>query len=429
MVFRGEIMLNKLGLAIKLVLIQIVVWCQPVLSAEYYFKNIFDTGFNKLYNNAGVDIDSFHQGDYGKHANDTNSSHLIAQLSSLLKVETDYNWDILLSTMSTFDSNKASMGLSEAFLVYRSPPDASSYRWQAKVGYMYPKISMENVSLNWNSPYTFSNSVINTWIAEEVKHVGAEFKLSHLSGEVGLKDKLSVALAIFSHNDTAGALLAWHGWTHSYRQSIITDSFDIPNIIARREGNPLFNQAPSSTPFKEIDNRFGAHLYSEWNSQNRFKLNVGYYNNNGIPYIIKDGEYAWKTEFYHLGLNWRINNRTSVISQFLQGDTLMQTAGMYDVVNNSYNAASIMLTNSWDQHRLSFRLENFQVKDRDNTEFDNNNEKGDSLTINYQYKISRKLSLFIESNIIKSNRDSRHYHQLPQKLTEHSNTLGLRIFF
>jgi hypothetical protein len=99
------------------------------------------------------------------------------------------------------------VGLVEAFLQFRpelTPHDALRLR----AGVFFPPTSLENTDPLWQSPYTVTLSVLNTWIGEEVRLGGLEAAWIRQ----GDHDRLELAGALLALNDPAGALLAWRGW-------------------------------------------------------------------------------------------------------------------------------------------------------------------------------------------------------------------------
>jgi len=205
-------------------------------------------------------------------------------------------------------------------------------------------------------------------------------------------------------------------------------------------GNALAGQAQQTDPFKEIDKRVGYHGAIEVKRHKKGLFAVGFYNNNGTPYIAKFGQYSWRTRFVHAQGLWLIDKQTQLSAQVLRGDTLMQhpnpvnnlsggISGHSDAVNNDYQSGYIALTKRWDRHRLTGRLEAFSVTDNDNTDGDNNNEHGNALTVSYQYRLSKGWFFAGEYSVIDSYRPAREYVAQPINLTEQQWQLSARYFF
>lgn len=352
------------------------------------------------------------------------------------------SWDNGLSMHSVVNAyanndsgNKNKAGLTEVFLKYRNIPNTAGYRLNIKAGMFYPEISLENTAPAWASKDTLDSSTINTWIAEEIRILGSEFKITRLGRPNNHKFDISFATSIFINNDPAGALLAWHGWTISSRQTLLSEEREIPFLPARNPEGVLSDQASASKPFLELNNQVGYHMRTQWLLHNKGTVSVGYYDNRATPYKIKNGQYGWDTRFYHLGMKWRLAKSLSMRSQYLSGKTLMQNLQMQDVVNNDYASGFLALTYKWhsllgsSNHKSTMRLERFSVTDNDGSIGDSNNEKGKALTLNHTYRLTKHWFLSGEVSIIDSKRNARRYEGQDIDLTENQFQLAARYFF
>jgi len=341
---------------------------------------------------------------------------------------------------SFVDNEDSTAGVTEAYVKYRGLPNASGYRLQVKGGIFYPEISLENNAYAWASKNTLNSSMVNTWIGEEIRVLGSEFKVTRLGRMNGDAYDLSFSATAFINNDPAGALLAWHGWTMSSRQTLWGEARDFPWFPALDEGGKLAAQADKSKPFIELDDRAGYHVRGEWSLHGKGEIAVGYYDNRATPYKVVNGQYGWRTRFYHLGASWRFSKNLSLIAQYLSGDTLMQSEQKVDVVNNDYRSAFVSLTYKWQdfpwgdksgnkKHKSTVRLEDFSVTDNDNTWGDNNNEDGQAMTLNHSYRFSKNWFLSAEFNYIDSYRPARAYTNQAVDLVEKQVQLSARYFF
>ena len=385
-------------------------------------------------------LTSYLAGGQGKFGTSNGSQLSLSQAGAELAIK----WDNGLSAhtivngyytnMDSHDTDSA-LGLTEAYIKYRSLPNDFGYRWQTKVGIFYPEISLENNAYAWASKDTLNSSSLNTWIGEEIRVLGGEMKLTRLGKLTNNAYDLSLSASIFTNNDPAGALLAWHGWTTSSRQTLWTEKRDFPWFPARNPDGGLAGQAEQSDPFLELDHKAGYHVRVEWKLHRQGELSAGYYNNRAIPYKVVKGQYGWHTRFYHIGAKWRFSSEIVLMAQYLNGDTLMQSNPQKDVVNNSYANGFIALTYKWGsfilnkKHKSTVRLEHFSVDDNDNTWGDNNNEDGQSLTLNHSYRISKQWFLAAEFTYIDSHRSARYYTHQAIELVERQVQLAARYFF
>ncbi|MDO6609916.1 hypothetical protein Q4601_01730 [Shewanella sp. 1_MG-2023] len=401
----------------------LLICSNTTLAAEHSVSAIIDT---RLSHTQG--IDSYANGGLGKFRFDEGNQLSLAQAGLTYKVD----WENPLSAQVTangyIDGTRDGIGLTEAFIKYRGLPLDNGLRLHAKLGLMYPSISLENIATAWSSPYTLSYSAINSWLGEEFRHLGAELTLERLGKFHSSMHDFSVSAAIFQNNDTVGAMLAWHGWTISSRQTLSHETLPLSNMPSL-DGGSLDEQARDSDPFIELDNRFGYHVHAKWKIKGKGEFSFGYYDNNADTTIVKNGQYTWLTQFYHAGMRFRLPYKIELISQFMNGDTLMQSPQAIDVVNNEYQSAFLLLSRRWDKHRLTMRVEHFDVTDNDLTPDDDNNEKGQALTASYQYRLLKNWFIQAEYNYLDSTRPARIEQNLPSTLTEQQYQLATRWYF
>jgi len=427
---------NKVAVSINILLVLLACFqLSNSQAAEFSAHGIVDLRVSQI----SSSDKSYLTGGQGKFALDEGLQFSVAQAGADLSV----TWDNGLSAhgvvnaflKGTGNGESSVANITEAYFKYRTLPSSSGYRLQTKVGIFYPEISLENNAYAWASKDTLNSSTINTWIGEEVRVLGSEFKLTRLGRMNNDAFDLSLSATAFVNNDPTGALLAWHGWTSSSRQTLWTEKRVFPWFPALEEGQALAGQARKSDPFLEIDDRIGYHIRGEWLLHRKGELSVGYYDNRATPYLVVDGQYAWRTRFFHLGTRWKLNKEFTLVVQYLSGDTLMQSHLKEDVVNNDYASAFIALTYKWHKlagnkkHKTTVRLEDFSVKDNDATWGDNNNEDGQALTLNHSYRLSKHWFLLAEFNYIDSHRPARYYNNQAVDMVEKQVQLAARYFF
>lgn len=374
-------------------------------------------------------IDSYLSAGMGKFGYSDGQQLSLAQLGADLSLSWDSGISSHLVVNGYLDDEDSAVGMTEAYLKYRSLPNQSGYRWQSKLGIFYPEISLENNAFAWASKNTLASSTINTWIGEEIRVLGTEFKITRLGKMHKSNNDFSFSGTVFTNNDPAGAMLSWHGWTLSSRQTLWTESRPIPDFDARMPGYDLNGQAGKSDPFLELDDRIGFHLKASWKLKGKGRLSSGYYDNNGIPYVVENGQYAWRTRFYHVDFKWRLPYELELTAQYLHGDTLMQSRAKVDVVNNDYASGYLALSKKWRQHQFTVRAEEFSVTDNDHTYGDDNTEYGKALTVNYRYRYAKFWFFSLEFNWIDSYRPARQDIAQPINLTERQLQFSLRYFF
>lgn len=396
-----------------------------LLAAEYNTRGIIDIRISE-----NDSLTSYRDGGYGKFDLSNGGALSLAQAGLSFSVDWDSGLSAHLVLNGYHQNDDARVGVTEGYLKYLSLPSENGYRWQSRFGFYYPEISIENNAFAWASKYTLNSSTINTWLGEEVRVLGNEYTLTRLGKFHQHSFDIEATLGLFVNNDPTGALLSWHGWTIGNRQTLYHEQVTLPPLLALQPGNPLEGkQAIASDPFKEVDDRLGWYGSVNINWHKQGKLLVGYYDNNAKPYVIENGQYAWRTRFAHLGFEYRLVNNYLLYGQYLLGDTLMQNPLRIDVVNNDYQSAYVALSKKFTQHRVTIRAEEFSVTDLDNFAYDNNNEYGKALTFNYTYRLKQPLFLSVEHNWLNSHRPARAYVNAPIKLKEQQTQVALRYFF
>lgn len=314
-----------------------------------------------------------------------------------------------------------SVDLIEGYISYR--PVLSPYvRLRMRAGVFFPPVSMENIGPAWTSPYTITTSTVNSWIGEEVRPTGAEFSLV-LSPS---SQEIAITGGAFGNNDPAGSLLAWRGWTLNDRQTGYGDRLPLAEIPAIQPDGLFTRQAPYVRPFREIDGRLGYYVGVDW-SHRLFELRALRYDNRGVPTDFDGTQYAWYTEFTHIGLSLHLPAGFEVIGQWMDGDSQM---GPHNAVDIAFNSAYLLVTDSFGPHRLSVRYDTMRVKDRDRWKvLDNNQEDGSAWTAAYLIQTGEHCRLAVELLRVESDRAVRASLGLPVHEVELQFQASARILF
>ena len=150
------------------------------------------------------------------------------------------------------------LGFTQAFLQYK-PLSPSKIKFKSRIGFFYPSLSIENVAEGWLSPYTYTQSAINSWIGEELRTAGAEF--SWFSNGRSRRSPWSweTNVGFYKGNDPLGSLITWRGFAMHDRQSLHSDRVNfaaIPTVVSDD-----FIDAPAWVdPFTEVDGRWGYYI-------------------------------------------------------------------------------------------------------------------------------------------------------------------------
>lgn len=296
----------------------------------------------------------------------------------------------------------AGLGVSQLYLKYK-PVWSPKYRPTFKAGVFYPEFSYENAGAGWLSPYTYSFSTINSWIAEEQRTAGVEASVAIGSGRD--RHRFNVTGAIYKGNDTLGTMLAWRGWAVHDKQSVVNEILFFDTYPSLGPNGDIAPQAAWGEPSREIDGRFGFYLGGEWNYRRKSRLRYFYYDNNGDIHAPRadGGQFAWDTKYHSLAWQYRFDKSWRVLAQTIRGNSAM----WHDKVEIDFMSSYVMLNYANKQHLASLRLEQFETVDKDAIASDDNNGDGQAMTIAYKYTLNEAWKLGAEYTLLDGFRASR----------------------
>ena len=319
------------------------------------------------------------------------------------ELELDYSiadfWS-LNSSLLWHDDGEDSPGVSELFVRYQ--PITGKHRQRLRLGAFYPEMSLENVDKAWGSPFTYSFSAINSWLAEEMRVVGTEYQWLRPGRRFRSPHTLGLTGAIFTGNDAFGSLLAWRGWAIHDRQSKLGERVpmaDYPSFQGKLDRQPNWVE-----PFKETDHRLGYYLGGRWSYRGRSDLRVYVYDNRGDGNEVEaSGQYAWETEFISIAWQYRFSESTRLLTQWMDGSTVMGER----VVDVDFSAYYLLIDHRLGKHRISGRVDDFEVDEQDEYSFDPNDSDGRGLTLSWRYDLQPGVQLGVEYMNLRSNNENR----------------------
>jgi hypothetical protein len=270
------------------------------------------------------------------------------------------------------------LDLDEAYLEWRPVP-RSAWKLLARGGAFHAPLSLENTGVGWTSPYTISYSAVNGWFGEELRTIGTDVQLTHDGAVSGSPHDLTALLGAFRANDPAGALLTWRGWAIGDRPTRLFERLPLAPLPAFGGDGLFFVQEPFEEPFHELDGRTGWYGGVQWDYLDRSRLRLQHYDNRGDASVARHGQWAWRTEFDHLGWHLRLPTGTDLIAQAVRGETEMD--GFDEpFVYADFGAAFLLVSHAWGRQRMSVRYDDFRVEDEDAIAGDPNQEDGHAWT-------------------------------------------------
>ena len=340
-------------------------------------RHAFDGGLDQALAVASTPLESWVEGGPGKLRFDESHDGLLVPRAFL-----DYRGRITptLQAYATVNANAdgdAEIGVTEAYLEYRPVP-RSPWQRRWRFGAFYPHVSLENAGAGWTSPYLSSSSAINTWIGEEFRTIGAELSFSRAL-RTATPQRFGAQLAVYGANDVAGGLLALRGWAVHDRQTA------------------LFENVSGIEPFHELDDRLGYYLGVDWRYGERARLQAFHYDNLADPAAVSGGQIGWRTFFDALGGQVELPWHVGLIAQWMAGTTIVGPwIDGARAATDDFDAAFVLLTRSFDDHRASLRYDDFSLTLDDSTPLDNDLERGHAWTAGYSYAFTTRLGITAE---------------------------------
>lgn len=266
------------------------------------------------------------------------------------------------------------LGLVEGLVRWR-PALSDSTRLRATAGLFFPPTSRENTGPLWSSPYTLTLSALNAWLAEEVRLAGAELGLVYETS----RDDLLAAVTVFGASDSAGALLAWRGWSLGDRLSGVGEVLPLPALPTLAPGGAFGKQREDGTrPVDELDGRPGFQARARWSRPEVALLQASYLDNRGDRRLHR-GQYAWRTWLASVGGEAHLGARLTVVAEVARGNTGMGFASGPHV-DMDFTAGYALASWAAERLRVSVRYDRFENRDRDGTA-EPNQEEGEALTV------------------------------------------------
>lgn len=254
------------------------------------------------------------------------------------------------------------LGLAEAFVQFR-PELSASASLRLRAGLFFPGISRENTGRLWSSPYTLTLSALNTWTAEELRLAGLE---ALLAVKTARGDEVQLAGAAFGGNDTAGALIAWRGWSLGDRLSAAGEVLPLPPLRSFAPGGGFADQRREGTrPVDELDDRLGWEARARWERPDVITLQGSYLDNRGDRGLHR-GQYSWATRFGAAGADLHLGRSLVLVGEGAIGDAGMGplTEAHVDV---RFKVGYLLLSWGREKLRVSARYDRFENVDRDHT--------------------------------------------------------------
>lgn len=328
-----------------------------------------------------------------------------------------------VATVQWQPRSSPSLGLLEAYLRFR-PVSTTPWRWSARIGEFFPPISLENDAVGWTSPWTLTPSAINSWVGEELRSFGVEFRVERR----GASGTFELGVAGFRNNDPAGELLASRGWSMGDITSAFNTRLREPDAyaaVARTTSPVRFN------PFVENDGRTGWHADASWHNDYGAHLSLMHYDNRADPqsFGVQRGRhvYSWRTRFSAVGAILPVGSMT-LLAQFMGGSTAFEPVeGLY--LDTRFHAGYLLA--GWDRGawRPALRVDVFSLRQTPDFLTAPLSEHGRALTAALGWRPRPWLRLSAEMLRIDSVRQQRVADGLAARQSDTQLQLSARLLF
>lgn len=290
------------------------------------------------------------------------------------------------------------VGLDEAYVRLRRDPGAS-IGVSARAGLFFPPASLEHDGAEWTTHYTLTPSAIGSWIAEEVKVLGAELTVHTAIAE----RPVNMTVAAFGANDTAGALLTFRGWALHDIRATAGQTLPLPPVTP-----VFFEQAVRTRPVVEVDRRIGGYGRVEVAMSDALSLSGMVYANRGDPTALRNGQYAWQTRFATVGASLRTSGDTTILAQVMVGNSIMGLDPARRAVTDvSFSSGYVLISKPLRTGSLTGRIDLFKVDDRSLLDLENNRERGAAATGAWAKPLAGATELVTEVQAVWSDRPAR----------------------
>ncbi len=265
------------------------------------------------------------------------------------------------------------LDLTEGYLQLHPYP-IGDWRSRLKLGAFYAPLSLENRAAGWESPYTLSSSAMDSWVAQELRTIGAEFKLEWLGTHSGHDFDLGAAVGVYGWNQGAGDSLADAGFSISDWQSSLFGRVGLPNGIMG-----------SNDEYHQFDNRVGTYIGLDAHYLDRITLQGLHYDNHANPAAGDEitGNYAWQTRFDTAGVRAENDAGWTAIVQWLAGATHVAPDEV-GLLEWKFVTRYVLLSKRIGAHTLSARYDDFKVNGEQS--FAGGDQGGHALTLAYRFE-------------------------------------------
>lgn len=268
-----------------------------------------------------------------------------------------------------------------------------------RLGHFFLPTSRENVDPFWGARYTLTTSALNSWIGEEVRPLGLDLHYDLTADAAG---SFQFAATAIRSNDSAGALLAWRGWSFGHRVTTWGEVVPLAPLGVLETGAFRAQNNQGTQPFgSDVDGKTGWSARFRWRSADeRWLAQTGHFDNGGNG-KYRGGDWAWDTHYTWIGGEVRLDHGVSILTEWARGNTFaISQGGATDV---DFQAGYLLASWKRGPSRWTLRHDRFRTTDRDRG-LDDNDENGTAWTLAWLIDVTERWRLGFEAMRVNADR-------------------------
>lgn len=247
--------------------------------------------------------------------------------------------------------------------------DVYNEHWRVRAGQFWLPTSRENTDPLWTSKYTITYSALNSWMAQEVRPIGADLQWSP-------SFYVTLGATAFRGNDTMGTLLAARGWTFGNYLAVYDENMPLPYPATTR---PIG---------ADLDNKNGYAERIRVSLPERAMLQVAHIDNRATlsPVEVK-GQEPWLTHFNIVSAEVGSTADTTVAAEWAYGSTAIGFPGGSFTMD--FDTAYLLASHKFGHERISGRIERFSTNDAAHSVPDDSREHGHAWTVAWMHETGK----------------------------------------
>jgi hypothetical protein len=254
--------------------------------------------------------------------------------------------------------------------------DVFNEHWRVRAGQFFLPTSRENTDPLWTSKYTITYSALNSWMAQEVRPIGADLQWSPTF-------YVTLGATAFRGQDTMGTLLAARGFTFGNYLTAYNENLPTPDLDSTR---------PFGT---DLDNKNGYSERIRVSLPERAMLQVTRIDNRATisPSTVK-GQEPWLTRFNIVGGEIGSTGDNTLAAEWANGSTTVGFPGGSFTMD--FDTAYVLASHKFGTERLSARVERFSTNNASHPPNDGARENGHAWTVAWMHEANAHTRTGIE---------------------------------